>query len=62
MITNTIYNANNTFGGILSNYSFDGHSTMSEIANNIISDLRFDERCRRNVELREKAKLGKEDR
>ena len=55
----TIYNTNNTFGGKLSNYSFDGHSTMREIAENIISDMKFDELCKRNAELREKAKLGK---
>lgn len=56
----TIYNTNNTFGGKLSNYSFDGHSTMREIAENIISDMKFDERCKRNSELRERAKLEKE--
>ena len=56
----TIYNTNNTFGGRLSNYSFDGHSTMKEIAENIISDMKFDEQCKRNSELRERAKLEKE--
>lgn len=56
----TIYNTNNTFGGKLSNYSFDGHSTMREIADNIMADLKFDERCKRNIELREKLKLEKE--
>ena len=56
----TIYNTNNTFGGKLSNYSFDGHSTMREIADNIMADLKFDERCKRNIELREKLKLERE--
>lgn len=56
----TIYNTNNTFGGKLSNYSFDGHSTMREIAENIISDMKFDEQCKRNSELRERVKLEKE--
>lgn len=60
MRTENIYNTNNTFGGKLSNYSFDGHSTMSEIADDIISDMRFDERCKRNIELRETAKMRKE--
>lgn len=55
----TIYNTNNTFGGKLSNYSFDGHSTMAEIADDIMTDKLFDERCKRNIELREKYKLGK---
>lgn len=60
MRTENIYNTNNTFGGKLSNYSFDGHSTMKEIADNIMADLKFDERCKRNIELREKLKLEKE--
>ena len=60
MRTENIYNTNNTFGGKLSNYSFDGHSTMKEIADNIMADLKFDEHCKRNSELREKLKLEKE--
>lgn len=59
----TIYNTNNTFGGKLSNYSFDGHSTMREIAENIISDMKFDEHCKKNIELirdGKKTKLEKE--
>ena len=63
MRTENIYNTNNTFGGKLSNYSFDGHSTMREIAENIISDMKFDELCKRNIELirdGKKSKLEKE--
>ena len=63
MKTENIYNTNNTFGGKLSNYSFDGHSTMREIAENIISDMKFDELCKRNIELirdGKKSKLEKE--
>jgi len=47
------FNANHsTFGGIISNYDFDGHSTMTDIASKIASDSRFDEQCRKNAENR----------
>ena len=44
------------FGGDISNYSFDGHSTMAEIADSIMSDLRFDEQCKKNALNRDRNK------
>ncbi len=41
-----------TFGGIISNYDFDEHAAMTDIASKIASDLKFDDRCRRNIENR----------
>lgn len=37
-----------TFGGTISNYNYDGHETMSDIAAHIVSDWKFDERCKHN--------------
>ena len=37
-----------TFGGTISNYNYDVHETMSDIATRIVSDWKFDERCRKN--------------
>lgn len=45
-----------TFGGEISNYDFDGHPTMSDIVSKILSDLRFDEQCKKNIENRERSK------
>ncbi len=45
-----------TFGGIISNYDFDGHVTMTGMASQIASDLRFDEQCRKNIENNNKQK------
>ena len=47
------------FSGLISNYSFDGHSTMADIASQIVSDWKFDERCRKNALNRDKAKTYK---
>jgi len=38
-----------TFGGIISNYDFDGHPTMSDMASKIMSDLKFDWQCKKNI-------------
>jgi len=45
-----------TFGGIISNYDFDGHPTMSDMASKIVSELKIDEQCRKNIENRERGK------
>lgn len=37
-----------TFGGTISNYNYDRHETMSDIAAHIVSDWKFDERCKHN--------------
>ena len=38
-----------TFGGVIYNYDFDGYVSMRDMAERIISDWKFDERCRKNV-------------
>ena len=40
------------FGGNIYNYDFDGYNSMSDIASRIISDMKFDEKCRKNIENR----------
>ena len=45
-----------TFGGNISNYSFDAHTTMSDIAEQIISGWKFDQQCKRNAENRDRQK------
>ena len=39
------------FGGKINNYDFDGHTTLTEIASRIASDMNFDRRCAKNIEL-----------
>ena len=36
------------FGGELSQFDFEGHHTLSSMANKITADQRFDEMCRKN--------------
>ena len=48
------------FGGDISNYSFDGHSTMAEIADSIMSGWIFDEQCRKNALARDRKPIKKE--
>lgn len=45
-----------TYGGEITAWSFDGHTTLTDIAENIAQDLRFDNQCRRNTELKERGK------
>lgn len=58
--TSSNYANHTRFGGTISNYSFDGHSTMSDIASQIVSDWKFDKQCRKNAEDRDKVKNYKE--
>lgn len=37
------------FGGELSQFDFDGHHTLSSMADKIAADWRFDEMCRKNI-------------
>lgn len=39
-----------TFGGKIYNYDFDGYTSMNDIAKRIVSDWKFDEQCRKNIE------------
>ena len=50
------YANHSTFGGNISNYSFNAHTTMSDIAEQIISGWKFDQQCKRNAENRDSQK------
>lgn len=57
--TNTYSNRKHrTYGGAINVESFNteyrGFSTMGDITGQILSDMRFDEQCRKNVENRNK--------
>lgn len=58
MRTNTIYNTNNTFARVTRD-GFYGRQTMAEIADDIMSDFKFDYRCKRNIELIRDGKKSK---
>ena len=45
-----------TFSGIIYSYDFDGYVSMSDMTERIISDWKFDEKCRKNAENRHKNK------
>ena len=47
------------YGGNISNYSFDGRLTISDVADSIIRDLRFDERCRKNSIARDRKPINR---
>ena len=61
--TNYKFN-NNTFGGLIfpSDYNTDyrgkDNTRGSSIAQRIISDQKFDDRCRKNIEIKNRQKLG----
>lgn len=38
-----------TYGGKLSLFDFEGHYTLSSMADKIMSDFKFDEQCRKNL-------------
>ena len=46
----------NTYRGELTLFDFEGHHTLSTMADRIMRDLRFDEQCRKNCESRERMK------
>ncbi len=59
--TNTYANRKyRTYGGVINVESFNteyrGFSTMGDIAGQILSDMKFDEQCRKNAENRDKQK------
>ena len=45
-----------TFGGVIYNYDFDGYVSMSDMAERIISDWKFDEERRKDAESRDNNK------
>ncbi len=55
----TLAEKHNTFGGLIIPSDFDNQKSEFNIANRIISDWRFDERCRKNLEMRTRLQLNK---
>ena len=45
-----------TCGSKIDNYDFGGYVSMSDMAESIISDWKFDERCRKNLLNRDRNK------
>lgn len=45
-----------TFGGVIYSGDFDSYHSMADIAKRIESDFKFDKRCRKNVEGRDRNK------
>ena len=39
-----------TFGGVVYNYDFEGYVSIYDMISRIASDLRFDDRCKKNIE------------
>ena len=39
-----------TCGSVIYNYDFDGYVSMTSMTERIISDWKFDKRCKKNVE------------
>ena len=48
-----------TCGNKIYNYDFDGYVSMTSMAERIISDWKYDERCKKNAENRDKNKTCK---
>lgn len=48
-----------TYGGELTAYDFDEKHTIKTMADKIMRDFAFDRGCKKNIELREKAKKYK---
>lgn len=48
-----------TFSGNVYNYDFDGYNSISYITSRIISDWRFDEKCKKLGESNKRNKLHK---
>ena len=38
-----------TCGSVIYNYDFDGYVSMADMAERIISDWKFDEKCKKNT-------------
>ena len=61
-MTETYYRTGNykpdhsAFGGKVYDYDFDGYHSMTDITNRILSDLKFDNACRKNCENRDRKK------
>ena len=47
-----------TCSSIIDNYDFGGYTSMASIAEQIVSDWKFDERCRKNSQNLNRYKKG----
>ena len=54
--TSSNHTDHSNFGGYVYNYDFDGYTSMSDIAARIISDRKFDEKCKKSAENRDRTK------
>ena len=45
-----------TCGSVIYNYDFDGYVSMKDMAERIISDWKFDEKCRKLSEIKNRNK------
>lgn len=54
--TTSNYADHSTFGGNVYNYDFEGYNSISDIAARIISDKKFDEKCKKNTLYRDRSK------
>lgn len=50
------YKEHTTFGGLISEYSFTGHTSIASVADGIMCDRRFDRQCRKNIRARKRHK------
>lgn len=48
------YNDHTRFGGLISPSDFDRETTMSDVIGHIISDMKFDKQCKKNILARRK--------
>lgn len=53
---------NSSFGGLISERDFNDYTSMSSIAERIAQDLRFDEKCKKEILTRKRNKEYKERR
>lgn len=53
--TGTYKPYHSTFGGSIYKGDYDEPHSLADIASRIASDMKIDERCRRNIEMRKRA-------
>ncbi len=47
-----------TFGGIIYKGDYDTYHSLSDITSRIITDMRFDKQCKKNIEGKNRYKKG----
>lgn len=60
--TGTYKHDSTTFSGLIYNYDYDGYNSMTDIAGRILSDMRFDKKCKLFAEKRNRNKKYKNNR